>query len=65
MDDLEARYRVRFDTLDIGGGFPVAYDKPVASIEDHRRDPAPAARAPCGANSTSSPSPGGCSSPRR
>ena len=33
MDHLQAVYPVRFDTLDIGGGFPVAYDKPVASIE--------------------------------
>jgi ornithine decarboxylase len=34
MADLEKRFRVRFDTLDIGGGFPVSYDSPVASIED-------------------------------
>ena len=34
MDDLERRFRVRFDTLDIGGGFPVAYDVPSASVED-------------------------------
>ncbi|MET0296630.1 MAG: type III PLP-dependent enzyme [Microbacterium sp.] len=33
MDDLEARLPVRFSVLDIGGGFPVAYDEPVASIE--------------------------------
>lgn len=34
MADLERRYGVRFDTLDIGGGFPVAYDAPTSSIED-------------------------------
>jgi len=33
MDHLEARLPIRFDTLDIGGGFPVAYDEPVTSIE--------------------------------
>jgi ornithine decarboxylase len=33
MDHLEHSYSVRFDTLDIGGGFPVAYEKTVASIE--------------------------------
>lgn len=33
MDDLERRFGMRFDTLDLGGGFPVAYDAPVASIE--------------------------------
>lgn len=33
MDELEHRLGVRFSTLDIGGGFPVAYDAPVASIE--------------------------------
>ncbi|GAA1961280.1 type III PLP-dependent enzyme [Microbacterium deminutum] len=33
MADLEKRFRVRFDTLDIGGGFPIAYDSPVASVE--------------------------------
>jgi ornithine decarboxylase len=33
IDDLEARLPVRFSVLDIGGGFPVAYDVPVASIE--------------------------------
>jgi ornithine decarboxylase len=32
-DDLEARLGVRFTVLDIGGGFPVAYDEPVATIE--------------------------------
>ncbi len=34
MADLETRFRVRFDTLDIGGGFPVSYDCPAASIEE-------------------------------
>jgi len=34
IDDLEARLGVRFGVLDIGGGFPVAYDEPVASIEE-------------------------------
>lgn len=33
MDDLETRVPVRFEILDIGGGFPVAYDQPVVSIE--------------------------------
>ncbi|MCH6231079.1 type III PLP-dependent enzyme [Microbacterium sp. CFH 31415] len=34
MVDLERRLRVRFDTLDIGGGFPVSYDRPSATIEE-------------------------------
>ncbi|WP_240642090.1 type III PLP-dependent enzyme [Microbacterium sulfonylureivorans] len=34
MDDLERRFGVSFDTLDIGGGFPVAYDAPTSSLED-------------------------------
>lgn len=33
IDDLERRHRMRFTVLDIGGGLPVAYDEPVASIE--------------------------------
>lgn len=33
MRDLEKRLRTRFTVLDIGGGFPVAYDEPVSSIE--------------------------------
>ncbi|HWI31228.1 MAG TPA: alanine racemase [Microbacterium sp.] len=33
MDHLQGSYPVRFDTLDIGGGFPIAYDKAVAPIE--------------------------------
>ena len=33
MDHLQHVYPVRFDTLDIGGGFPIAYEKSVASIE--------------------------------
>ena len=31
---LETRFGVRFDTLDIGGGFPVSYDSAVASLEE-------------------------------
>jgi ornithine decarboxylase len=34
MDRLEAELGVRFDTLDIGGGFPVAYDTEVTPLED-------------------------------
>ena len=34
MADLEAQFGVRFDTLDIGGGFPVSYDSAVASLEE-------------------------------
>jgi ornithine decarboxylase len=34
MDHLEATYSVRFETLDIGGGFPIAYDSAVTSLED-------------------------------
>jgi ornithine decarboxylase len=34
MDHLEATHDVRFDILDIGGGFPVAYDEAVTSVED-------------------------------
>lgn len=34
MGRLEAAYGVQFDTLDIGGGFPVAYDADVRSIEE-------------------------------
>ena len=34
MSALEARFGIRFDTLDIGGGFPVAYDSPVSSLEE-------------------------------
>lgn len=33
IDDLEGRLGVRFSVLDIGGGFPVSYDEPVAPIE--------------------------------
>ena len=33
MDDLEKSLPVRFDTLDIGGGFPVSYDAPAAELE--------------------------------
>lgn len=34
MEDLERRLGARFDTLDIGGGFPVSYDTSVATIEE-------------------------------
>ncbi len=34
MAELERTQGVRFDTLDIGGGFPVGYDTPVAPLED-------------------------------
>lgn len=34
IDDLECRLGVRFDVLDIGGGFPVAYTHQVATVED-------------------------------
>lgn len=34
MAYLERRLRVRFDTLDIGGGFPASYDSASAEIED-------------------------------
>lgn len=33
MAVLEKRLHLRFDTLDIGGGFPVSYDSTVATIE--------------------------------
>ncbi|MET4157341.1 type III PLP-dependent enzyme [Agromyces sp. PvR057] len=32
MRDVEGRLGVEFDTLDIGGGFPVAYDEPVPAL---------------------------------
>jgi ornithine decarboxylase len=34
MAALEKRWGIRFETLDIGGGFPTAYDAPVASVEE-------------------------------
>lgn len=34
MDHLESVLPVRFDTLDIGGGFPVGYDCAVTPLED-------------------------------
>lgn len=34
MDRLERAYGVRFEMLDIGGGFPVAYDSAVTPLED-------------------------------
>ncbi|GAA1997751.1 type III PLP-dependent enzyme [Microbacterium pumilum] len=33
MAELEKRLGVRFDILDIGGGFPVSYESPVATVE--------------------------------
>ncbi|MGR2753097.1 type III PLP-dependent enzyme [Agromyces arachidis] len=32
MRELEARHGIRFELLDLGGGFPVAYDEPVPSL---------------------------------
>ncbi|MBD3940375.1 type III PLP-dependent enzyme [Microbacterium sp. NEAU-LLC] len=37
MGILERRLKVRFDTLDIGGGFPASYDTESAEIEDVAR----------------------------
>jgi ornithine decarboxylase len=34
MDHLESDLDIRFDTLDIGGGFPVGYDTAVTPLED-------------------------------
>lgn len=34
MDQLESALPVRFETLDIGGGFPVAYDTAVTPLEE-------------------------------
>lgn len=34
MHHLESTMNVRFETLDIGGGFPVGYDSKVTSVED-------------------------------
>jgi ornithine decarboxylase len=34
MEHLEHEFCARFDTLDIGGGFPVGYDSPTSSLED-------------------------------
>jgi ornithine decarboxylase len=34
MEHLEHEFRIRFDTLDIGGGFPVAYDTAVTPLEE-------------------------------
>ena len=33
MSTLESQFGVTFDTLDIGGGFPVSYDSSVATLE--------------------------------
>lgn len=37
MRRLEAAFDVRFDTLDLGGGFPVAYDEPVPPLAELAR----------------------------
>ncbi|MEI5584271.1 MULTISPECIES: type III PLP-dependent enzyme [unclassified Agromyces] len=37
MRVLEARHGIRFDLLDLGGGFPVAYDEPVPPLGDLAR----------------------------
>ncbi|MGI9822567.1 type III PLP-dependent enzyme [Agromyces sp. Marseille-Q5079] len=34
MHELEGRFGTTFDTLDIGGGFPVAYDEPVPALAE-------------------------------
>jgi ornithine decarboxylase len=34
MHELEGRFGTTFDTLDIGGGFPVAYDEPVPPLTE-------------------------------
>ncbi|SFS15206.1 ornithine decarboxylase [Microbacterium sp. cf046] len=34
MDSLESALDIRFETLDIGGGFPVGYDSAVTSLEE-------------------------------
>jgi ornithine decarboxylase len=34
MSTLESQFGVTFDTLDIGGGFPVSYDSSVATLEE-------------------------------
>ena len=47
MDHLESAHDVRFETLDIGGGFPVGYDSAVTAARRPRRghpSPARAAR---------------------
>jgi len=42
MRSLEARHGIRFDLLDLGGGFPVAYDEPVPSLAELARGIRPA-----------------------
>ncbi|KZE95666.1 Lysine/ornithine decarboxylase [Agromyces sp. NDB4Y10] len=37
MRTLEARHGIRFELLDLGGGFPVAYDEPVPSLGELAR----------------------------
>lgn len=37
MRTLEARHGIRFEVLDLGGGFPVAYDEPVPSLGELAR----------------------------
>ncbi|WP_438856419.1 type III PLP-dependent enzyme [Agromyces sp. M3QZ16-3] len=42
MRALEARHGVRFELLDLGGGFPVAYDEPVPALAELARGIRPA-----------------------
>ena len=63
--DLETRFGVRFDTLDIGGGFPVSYDTAVASARRGRRGAPAGAGAARRAPATSSPNQGASWWPRR
>jgi len=37
MRRLEHAHGIRFDTLDLGGGFPIAYDEPVPDLADLAR----------------------------
>ena len=63
MRRLEHAYGIRFDTLDIGGGFPVACDDPAPSLAELARGiRAALSRRPSATGSSSSP---GASSRRR
>ncbi|MCK8609855.1 type III PLP-dependent enzyme [Agromyces sp. C10] len=42
MRDLESRHGIRFELLDLGGGFPVPYDEPVPSLAELARGIRPA-----------------------
>ncbi|WP_400996031.1 type III PLP-dependent enzyme [Agromyces sp. GXQ0307] len=42
MRSLESRHGIRFEVLDLGGGFPVAYDEPVPSLAELARGIRPA-----------------------